>query len=102
MTVSTAAPPLRLGAGIQVRLREIGAEQQPLLVVDNVLDDPDAMIDAARAAGFYTPEHTHYPGLNAPLPESYYRTVVTALRGPIEAAFGLRADAIVELSLIHI
>ncbi|CAN5472919.1 hypothetical protein BH10PSE4_BH10PSE4_26440 [soil metagenome] len=81
--------PLRLGADIKVQLRQVGGERQPLLVVDNVLQDPDAMIDAARAAEFYTPEHTHYPGLNAPLPEAYYRTVVTALRGPIEAAFGL-------------
>lgn len=88
MGAATLAP-LLIGSDIKVQLRRIGDEQQPLLVVDNVLKDPDAMIGAARAAGFYTPEHTHYPGLNAPLPESYYRTVVTALRGPIEAAFGL-------------
>jgi hypothetical protein len=92
MTAAAAIAPLRLGAGIKVQLRRIGEEQQPLLVVDDVLADPWAMIDAARSAEFYTPEHTHYPGLNAPLPESYYHTVVTALRGPIEAAFGLSRE----------
>jgi hypothetical protein len=89
MTAVAARAPLLLGAGIKVQLRRIGAERQPLLIVDDVLDDPRALIEAARRAAFYTPPHTHYPGVNAPLPEAYYRTVVTALRGPIEAAFGL-------------
>jgi hypothetical protein len=93
MTVAAAVPPLLIGRRIRVQLRRIGQEQQPVLIVDDVLADPDAMIDAAREAAFYTPQHTHYPGLNAPLPESYYRTVVTALRGPIAAAFGLSSDA---------
>ena len=93
MTVAAAVAPLLIGRQIRVQLHHIGEERQPLLIVDEVLADPDAMIDAAREAEFYTPPHTHYPGLNANLPEAYYRTVVTALRGPIEAAFGLRADA---------
>lgn len=93
MTVALAVSPLLIGRQIRVRLRHVGQERQPLLIVDDVLADPDAMIDAAREADFYVPPHTNYPGLNAPLPEAYYRTVVTALRGPIEAAFGLRADA---------
>jgi hypothetical protein len=79
--------------GIDIRLRRIGHEAQPLMVVDNVLADPDAMTTEANCAEFYVPEHTKYPGLNAPLPESYYQAVVTALRGPIEAAFGLPRDA---------
>lgn len=59
------------------------------MIVDQVLDEPQAMIDAACEAAFYVPPHTNYPGINARVPESYYLTVVTALRGPIEAAFGL-------------
>ncbi len=93
MSVATTVKPLMLGPGIRVHLRHVGLERQPLLVVDDVLADPWAMIDAARAAEFYRPPHTNYPGLNANLPEVYYRTVVTALRGPIEAAFGVSAKA---------
>lgn len=96
MTLATAVEPLLLGPGISVRLRKIGEEQQPLLIVEDVLADPDAMVDAARAADFYRPPHTHYPGLNANLPEAYYRTVVAALRGPIEAAFGVKASAVLK------
>jgi hypothetical protein len=91
-----AVPPLLIGRRIRVQLRHLGQEGQPLLVVDDVLADPDAMIDAARQAEFYSPPHTNYPGLNANLPESYYRTVVTALRGPIAAAFDLPAEAILK------
>lgn len=83
----------RIHPDINIRLRRIGREAQPLLVVDHMLADPQAMIDAAKRAEFYVPEHTMYPGLNAPLPEGYYQTVVTALRGPVEAAFGLPRDA---------
>jgi hypothetical protein len=96
MSVLAVVAPLTLGPNISVRLRKVGAEQQPLLVVDDVLADPWAMVDAARAADFYRPPHTNYPGLNANLPEAYDRTVVTALRGPIEAAFGVKASAVLK------
>lgn len=96
MTVALAVPPLLIGQRISVQLRHVGEERQPLLVVDDVLADPDAMIEAARTAHFYSPPHTNYPGLNANLPEAYYRTVVTALRGPIAAAFGLPAEALLK------
>lgn len=89
MNAVAANRALVLGWNIDVRLRHIGAEKHPLMIVDHVLDDPQSMIDAACAATFYVPKHTHYPGVNAPLPVAYYQTVVTALRGPIEAAFGL-------------
>ncbi|MET3663663.1 DUF6445 family protein [Caulobacter sp. 1776] len=96
MSVAAAVKPLLLAPNISVRLRHVGQERQPLLVVDDVLADPWAMVDAARAAEFYRPPHTHYPGLNANLPEAYYRTVVTALRGPIEAAFDVSASAVLK------
>ncbi|MBO9706817.1 MAG: hypothetical protein J7521_01280 [Caulobacter sp.] len=93
MTLLATDRYLRIGRAIRVRLRHVGRERQPLLVVDDMLDDADAMIEAARAARFYVPPHTNYPGLNANLPEAYYRTVLATLRGALEAAFGLPASA---------
>jgi hypothetical protein len=84
---------LPLGRSISVRLHHVGSERQPLMIVDDVLEDPQAMIDTARGASFYVPHHTNYPGVNAPLPQAYYLTVVAALRGPLEAAFGLPRSA---------
>ncbi len=93
MSAVETRDPLQLGRSISVRLERIGAERQPLMIVDEVLSDPQAMIDAACAAKFYVPHHTNYPGINAPVPRSYYLTVIMALRGPIEAAFGLPSSA---------
>lgn len=77
---------------IRFQLRHVGAEQQPLMVVDNVLADPQALVDAACASEFYVPEHTRYPGLNARLPDDYYRLIIGACRGPLQATFGLPAS----------
>lgn len=85
--------PARINPAIRVSLQRVGAEAQPLLVVDNVLAEPEAMIDWASRADFYVPPHTHYPGFNANLPESYYRAVIAALRQPLESAFGLSMRA---------
>jgi hypothetical protein len=86
-------PSLSLSPKIQVRRVFTGGEQHPLMIVDSVLDSPERMVHAARQASFYKPEHTNYPGLNAPLPLSYCHAVVGSLRGPIEAAFGLACSA---------
>ncbi len=80
---------LQLNPAIQVRVQHVGAEMQPLMIVDNVLADPEAMIQAATEATFYVPPHTNYPGINARLPANYYQTIIATLRGPLEAAFGL-------------
>jgi len=74
---------------ISVRILKIGRENQPLLIVDKVLAQPQEMIAYAAGADFYVPPHTHYPGSNANVPEGYYRTVINRLRQPLEAAFGL-------------
>jgi hypothetical protein len=91
----TRTSPARIDPRIRVRLQRVGADAQPVLVVDNVLAEPEAMIDCAAGAQLYVPPHTNYPGFNANLPESYYRPVLTALRQPLEAAFGLSSRAYV-------
>ena len=74
---------------IRIKIIKLGAEQLPVLIVDHVLAEPQHMVDQARGADFYVPPHTHYPGMNANLPEAYYRTVIDVLRQPLESAFGL-------------
>lgn len=81
--------PGKISPKICFRLERLGAEMQPLLIVDNVLAEPDAMVEAALKAEFYVPPHTHYPGLNARLPESYYLSVIATIRQPLATAFGL-------------
>jgi len=82
-----------LSPQISFQFRRIGREKQPLLVVDHVLADPDALVALAADAAYYVPEHTHYPGVNARLPEAYYQPLLAGLRAPLEKAFGLPRGA---------
>lgn len=84
---------MTLSPKISFEFRRIGREKQPLLVVDHVLDDPEALVALATSADYYVPDHTHYPGVNARLPETYYQPLLAGLRAPLEKAFGLSQRA---------
>lgn len=55
-----------------ITVRQIGVEAQPLAIIDDFAADPDALRAAAVATPFAPAAH-HYPGLRAPLPDSYWR-----------------------------
>lgn len=69
--------------------RLIGHEQQPLLIIDDVLLNPEAMLDLAAAQTFQAPEASAYPGLNAEAPADYGRALTEALRPLLHKGFGL-------------
>lgn len=81
-----------LNPNARIELRQIGRERQPLLVIDDVLADPDVLIGEALAAPWARPEHTRYPGLNAPLPVAYTQAVIHALRPLLQRGFGIPMD----------
>ncbi len=54
-------------------LHRVGREAQPLVVIDDFAPDPDALRAAAIASRF-GPALQHYPGIRAPLPDSYFPT----------------------------
>ncbi len=83
---------LRLNPKAQVQMRRIGQEQNPLLVIDDIVLDADALVDQAMAAQWGPPVGTYYPGLNAPLPAAYLRTLAPVLRPSFARAFGLSTD----------
>ena len=72
----------------QVQLRHLGREQQPMLVIDDLLLDPGAMVDAAAAADWGPPNGTWYPGVNAGLPDAYLDNLLRQLRPSFGRAFG--------------
>ena len=70
----------------------IGLENEPVLVIDDVAQDPDALVDcAARETTFTTPTagRNFYPGLLAPAPLTYVETVARVLDPHIRQAFAL-------------
>jgi len=85
--------PYRPPSNARLEIRRIGAEQNPLLIIDNAIAEPQVLIEEACRAQFYVPDHTLYPGVNARLPAAYYAAVIALLRGPLEGVFGLPAKA---------
>lgn len=78
-----------LNPNARIDLRRIGREGHPLLIVDDVLAQPEGLIAEARQAVFTRPDHTRYPGVNAPMPASYSYAIMTALRPMLEKGFGI-------------
>ncbi|MFD1952169.1 DUF6445 family protein [Sphingomonas arantia] len=74
----------------------IGTEQAPLLLVDNMLSNPEDLLRIAHDAPF-TPAFTPaggYPGLRAAAPRAYTDAMIRTLIGPVREAFGLGPVAV--------
>ena len=102
--MSPAAYDFRLNPRPTVSLQRLGQEQEPVLLVDNVLLDAAGLIDYATWEVAFTPVANPdggYPGLRAPAPLNYVENVVRALSPIVERAFGLGGVALsnVECSL---
>ena len=71
----------------EIVARRIGAEAQPIVIVDGFHPDPDGLRAAARAARFEPARH-HYPGVRAPLPADYFQQVRPVLATVLREVFG--------------
>lgn len=67
--------------------RRIGAEGQPIAIVDGFHPDPDSLRAAALAAVFEPGRH-HYPGIRAALPGDYFARVRAALAPVLREVLG--------------
>jgi hypothetical protein len=71
----------------EIVARRIGAEAQPVAIVDGFHPDPDALRAAAARAAFEPGRH-HYPGIRAPLSADYFAQVRPALVLVLREIFG--------------
>jgi len=74
---------------MRIQRLNLGREAAPLIVVDNLVSNPDELVDLASAKVF-AEAPSYYPGLRAKAPLSYQRFVIDELRSAIDDAFGLR------------
>ncbi|MFT4074923.1 MAG: DUF6445 family protein [Asticcacaulis sp.] len=85
-------PALHINKKARMEMRRVGREGHPLLIIDDVITNPEVLIEAAATADFTAPAHTRYPGLNAPLPDAYSQAMVHAVTPLLQRGFGLPFD----------
>jgi hypothetical protein len=78
---------------LQVQKLSLGREQAPLLVIDNLLADPNVLVELA-ASKVFGDVASYYPGIRAKAPLGYQQFVLTQLRGLFGDTFGLQAKAL--------
>lgn len=69
----------------------IGAEQQPLCVLDDFAPQPDALRAAAAEAAFEPGRH-HYPGVRAPIPGAYLESQLPIIAAAARLVFGASGE----------
>ena len=74
---------------LRLRKLTIGAEQAPLLVIDNFIADPDRLVRKAAGRQFTVPSR-FYPGIRAEAPPSYRQLIETRLKAVLFEHFGLQ------------
>jgi hypothetical protein len=87
--MSAADLVIQINPAARVQLRHYGEELNPLLVIDDVLLNPEQLVETAAQTPFSAPEATFYPGLNAPLPPTYLQTLLPILRPSLMRAFDI-------------
>ncbi|MEE4276877.1 MAG: DUF6445 family protein [Halieaceae bacterium] len=65
----------------RIEVRSVGAEKTPVVLMDDVLAAPEALVDHAAREARFSHEHVQaYPGVRAPLPPEYAATLMPELR----------------------
>lgn len=84
---------------MRIQKLTIGRENAPLVVIDNLVADPEELVRDAVTKR-YTAPHSYYPGLRAKAPLSYQMFIVGELRGLLCDYFGLDAPSL-RFSMCH-
>jgi hypothetical protein len=70
-----------------------GHEQAPLVVIDNLVANPDELVDLASTK-LFGDVTSYYPGVRAKVPLTYQKFMVEQLRGVCGDFFGLNAGGL--------
>lgn len=77
---------------MQFRVEYIGNERAPVVVVENVWPEPQALIEAAAGKSDYSVRSLYYPGVRSSAPPDYARAVTAQLSDIIRSAFGFSGE----------
>jgi hypothetical protein len=76
---------------MKIQRHHIGREGAPLLVIDDLVADPDRLVRKASRAHF-APLGAYFPGIRAAAPLSYAAFLETTLRPLAAEVFGIHAE----------
>jgi len=94
-----SARSVRLHPDIRFRELRFGHEQAPLMVIDNVVADPDALVETAANLDF-KPVPRAYSRIRAAAPPAYRQLLTGRLADRLIRFFELQAQGL-SLSLCH-
>jgi hypothetical protein len=90
--------PLHFSArpGGKIEIVRVGNEGQPVVVIDGLLAQPEALVEyAATSARFRAlkGDVNYYPGVRAPVPRQYLAALYDSIRPILRETFGFDTDA---------
>jgi hypothetical protein len=77
---------------MQFRIDYIGNERAPVVVLENVWPEPQALIEAAAGKSDYSVRSLYYPGVRSSAPPAYARAITAQLRELIHSTFGYSGE----------
>lgn len=77
----------------RIQRLKIGREGAPLLVIDNVVADPDALVELA-ATKVFGDVASYYPGIRAKVPLTVQQFILEALRREAVEVFGMSGNSL--------
>ena len=90
---------MHLHDGFSVRALHFGVDRAPLLVIDNLVANPQELVRVAQREAF-TEQSRYYPGIRAEAPAAYRDLVARALKDVIAGHFNLTGSHL-QFSLCH-
>ena len=72
-----------------IRVDHVGAEREPVVVVENFAPDPEGLVAAAEGLPF-APMGEYYPGVRAPVTPAYFEGLAPILTPVMREVFGAK------------
>jgi hypothetical protein len=86
-----------LNPGLSARVIHVGSDREPVLIIDDLLRDPEAMVRYAQTGtAFRKDDKDFYPGIRKPLGLDHANALYRHLRTFFIDAFGAGPNAVVE------
>ncbi|MGH8177427.1 MAG: DUF6445 family protein, partial [Steroidobacter sp.] len=99
LSAHTKTEPMEYDFGVNpqltIRTVAVGHEQRPVIVIDDLMRDPQSLVNfAAMAGGFRRLKHdaNYYPGVRAQVPQPYLASLYNAIKPLMRDTFGFPVD----------